>query len=79
MSSLFSDFAFGVTVNDTLMRFYTQCARLVQEVEKNASALIEIDRFNQGSDMKSVQEKIANKLRVPHSLISYGSKLLCTF
>lgn len=74
--SLFPDFAFGHTVNDTLMRFYTQCARLVQGVDKNASALIEIDRFNQGSEMKRVQEKIANQLRVPHSLISYGSNLI---
>lgn len=75
MSSLSPEFAFGLTVNDTLMRFYTQCARLVHGVDKSASALIEIDRFNQGSDLKRIQEKIANKLRVPHSLISYGSYL----
>lgn len=75
MFSLFPDFAFGLTVNDTLMKFYTQCARLVQGVDRNASALIEIDRFNQGTDMKRVQEKIADQLRVPHSLISYGSNL----
>lgn len=75
MSSLFPDFAFGLTVNDTLMRFYTQCARLVQGVDRNASALIEIDRFTQGPDMKRVQEKIANQLRVPRRLISYGSNM----
>lgn len=75
MSSLFPDFAFGLTVNDTLIKFYTQCARLVQGVDRNASALIEIDRFNQGTDMRRVQEKIADQLRVPHSLISYGSNL----
>lgn len=75
MFSLFPDFAFGLTVNDTLMKFYTQCARLVQGVDRNASALIEIDRFNQGTDMRRVQEKIADQLRVPHSLISYGSNL----
>lgn len=66
----------GFTVNDTLMRFYTQCARLVQEVDKNTSALVEIDKFNHGSDMMRVREKIANHLRVPHSLISHGSNLI---
>uniref|UniRef100_A0A3B5JZR2 Multiple inositol-polyphosphate phosphatase 1a n=1 Tax=Takifugu rubripes TaxID=31033 RepID=A0A3B5JZR2_TAKRU len=48
----------GFTVNDTLMRFYTQCARLVQEVDKNTSALVEIDKFHNGSDMMRVREKI---------------------
>ncbi|TWW78598.1 multiple inositol polyphosphate phosphatase 1-like isoform X1 [Takifugu flavidus] len=66
-----SDMEVGFTVNDTLMRFYTQCARLVQEVDKNTSALVEIDKFHHGSDMMRVREKIANLLGVPHSLISH--------
>ncbi|KAK3537505.1 hypothetical protein QTP70_012257 [Hemibagrus guttatus] len=33
------------TINDDLMRFFDQCTRLVETVEKNKNAVLEVDRF----------------------------------
>ena len=63
---------FDHDVNDALMRFFDQCTRFVQDVEKNPSALTEVDKFKQGPEMKMVQQKIADRLGVPHNLITDG-------
>ncbi|GLD65140.1 multiple inositol polyphosphate phosphatase 1-like protein [Lates japonicus] len=65
------DQEFDYTVNDALMRFFDKCTRFVQEVDNNPSAVVEVDKFKQGPEMRRVQEKIANRLRVPYSLITY--------
>lgn len=54
------------------MRFFDKCTRFVQEVDNNASAVSEVDKFKQGPEMRRVTEKIADHLRVPHSLITHG-------
>ncbi|KAM4591943.1 multiple inositol polyphosphate phosphatase 1-like [Odontesthes bonariensis] len=64
------DMEFDHAVNDALMRFFDQCARFVQEVEKNPSAVTEVDKFKQGPEMKRVQQKIADRLGVPYNLIT---------
>ncbi|KAM4590840.1 multiple inositol polyphosphate phosphatase 1a [Odontesthes bonariensis] len=64
------DMEFDHAVNDALMRFFDQCDRFVQEVEKNPSALTEVDKFKQGPEMKRVQQKIADRLGVPYDLIT---------
>ncbi|CAM9103993.1 unnamed protein product [Lampetra planeri] len=43
----------------------TSPERFVQEVDSNPSALTEVDRFKEGPEMRRVQEKIADRLRVP--------------
>ncbi|XP_031697074.1 multiple inositol polyphosphate phosphatase 1-like, partial [Anarrhichthys ocellatus] len=65
-----TDKEFDHTVNDALMRFFDQCARFVQEVDKNPSALSEVDQFRQGPEMRRVTEKIADRLRVPYNDIT---------
>ncbi|XP_044069258.1 multiple inositol polyphosphate phosphatase 1-like [Siniperca chuatsi] len=65
-----TDKEFDHAVNDALMRFFDQCARFVEEVDNNPSALSEVDKFKQGPEMRRVQEKIADRLRVPYSLIT---------
>ncbi|KAL6101965.1 minpp1 [Pungitius sinensis] len=64
------DMEFDHAVNDALMRFFDQCTRFVQEVDKNPSALSEVDKFKQGPEMRRVAEKIADRLRVPYSDIT---------
>ncbi|XP_047459773.1 multiple inositol polyphosphate phosphatase 1-like [Mugil cephalus] len=64
------DMEFDHTVNDALMRFFDQCTRFVQEVDNNPSAAPELDKFKQGPEMRRVQEKIADRLGVPYSLIT---------
>uniref|UniRef100_A0A3Q3WLH6 Multiple inositol polyphosphate phosphatase 1 n=1 Tax=Mola mola TaxID=94237 RepID=A0A3Q3WLH6_MOLML len=58
-------------MNDTLMRFFDQCKRFVQEVDNNGSAVVEVNKFKQGPEMSRVQEKIADRLKVLHSLITH--------
>ncbi|XP_040905517.1 multiple inositol polyphosphate phosphatase 1-like [Toxotes jaculatrix] len=65
------DKEFDHAVNDSLMRFFDMCTRFVQEVDKNASAVVEVDKFKQGPEMRRVQEKIADRLRVPYSFITH--------
>ncbi|KAG8000167.1 Multiple inositol polyphosphate phosphatase 1 [Nibea albiflora] len=65
-----TDQEFDYTVNDALMRFFDKCTRFVEEVENNSSALAEVDKFKQGAEMRRVQEKIADRLGVPYSLIT---------
>lgn len=67
-----ADEEFDHVVNDALMRFFDRCTRFVREVEDNPSALQEVDLFKQGPEMRRVQEKIADRLRVPYSSITDG-------
>uniref|UniRef100_A0A3Q3QYC7 Multiple inositol polyphosphate phosphatase 1 n=1 Tax=Monopterus albus TaxID=43700 RepID=A0A3Q3QYC7_MONAL len=64
------DMKFDHEVNDALMRFFDKCARFVQEVDNNPSALVEINNFKTGPEMRRVQKKIADRLRVPYSYIT---------
>ncbi|XP_027132153.1 multiple inositol polyphosphate phosphatase 1 [Larimichthys crocea] len=66
-----TDQEFDHTVNDALMRFFDKCTKFVEEVDNNSSALVEVDKFKQGPEMRRVQEKIADRLGVPYSLITH--------
>ncbi|XP_068597497.1 multiple inositol polyphosphate phosphatase 1a [Brachionichthys hirsutus] len=68
-----TDKEFDHAVNDALMRFFDRCTRFVEEVDNNPSALLEMDRFKQGPEMRRVQEKIADRLGVPYSSITEES------
>ncbi|CAJ1067286.1 multiple inositol polyphosphate phosphatase 1-like [Xyrichtys novacula] len=65
-----TDKEFDHAVNDALMRFFDQCTRFLEEVDNNPSAMSELDKFRQGPEMRRVQEKIADRLRVPYNTIS---------
>ncbi|XP_071778128.1 multiple inositol polyphosphate phosphatase 1a [Centroberyx gerrardi] len=64
------DREFDHVVNDALMRFFDQCTKFVEDVGNNPSAMAEFDKFKSGPEMKRVQEKIADRLRVQYSLIT---------
>uniref|UniRef100_UPI0037E90010 multiple inositol polyphosphate phosphatase 1-like n=1 Tax=Semicossyphus pulcher TaxID=241346 RepID=UPI0037E90010 len=66
-----TDKEFDHEVNDALMKFFELCTRLVEEVDNNPAALSELDKFKQGPEMRRVQEKIADRLGVPYSLITH--------
>ncbi|KAM3863131.1 multiple inositol polyphosphate phosphatase 1-like [Diretmus argenteus] len=61
---------FDHDVNDALMRFFDHCRKFVKDVDNNPSAMLELDRFRSGPEMRRVQEKIADRLRVPYMLIT---------
>ncbi|XP_028324396.1 multiple inositol polyphosphate phosphatase 1-like [Gouania willdenowi] len=64
------DQEFDYAMNDALMRFFDQCTRFVEEVEDNPLAMTERDKFVEGPEMTRVQQKIADRLGVPYSLIT---------
>ncbi|XP_034537823.1 multiple inositol polyphosphate phosphatase 1-like [Notolabrus celidotus] len=66
-----TDQEFDHSVNDALMRFFDHCTKFVEEVDKNSSAVEEVEKFKQGPEMRRVQEKIADRLRVPYSVITH--------
>ncbi|XP_028279829.1 multiple inositol polyphosphate phosphatase 1-like [Parambassis ranga] len=66
-----TDREFEHAVNDTLMRFFERCTRFLQEVGNNSSAVHEVDKFKQRPEMRRVQQKIADRLGVPYSLITH--------
>ncbi|KAF7704839.1 multiple inositol polyphosphate phosphatase 1-like [Silurus meridionalis] len=61
------------TVNDELMRFFDRCQRLVETVEKNKDAVKEVTLFNNGPEMKRVQEKLADRLQLPYINVTSDS------
>ncbi|KAL0964456.1 hypothetical protein UPYG_G00324100 [Umbra pygmaea] len=64
------DETFDYQVNDTLMRFFESCTRFVESVERNQSAMAEMDKFKSSAEMRRVQEKVADRLQVPYSNIT---------
>ncbi|KAM4624303.1 multiple inositol polyphosphate phosphatase 1b [Polymixia lowei] len=57
-------------VNDDLMRFFEHCRGFIEGVENNKTALIEVEKFKGGEEMKEVQRKMADRLNIPHDRIT---------
>lgn len=53
-------------VDDSLLRFFEHCRNYVEGVEKNRSALLEVEKFQNGEEMQAVIKKVANRLGLPH-------------
>ncbi|XP_026206299.1 multiple inositol polyphosphate phosphatase 1b isoform X2 [Anabas testudineus] len=52
-------------VDDELMRFFERCRGYVEGVEKNRSALMEVDAFKRGEEMEGVRRRMAERLDLP--------------
>ncbi|XP_028989579.1 multiple inositol polyphosphate phosphatase 1b [Betta splendens] len=52
-------------VNDDLMRFFERCLGYVEGVEKNRTALLEVDKFRRGEEMEGVRRRMADRLGLP--------------
>lgn len=72
----FVDVGFRHYVNDSLMRFFDQCKRFVEDVEHNKTALKEVKLFKSSPEMDEVCMRMANRLRVPHSQITPGKNVV---
>ncbi|XP_023277707.1 multiple inositol polyphosphate phosphatase 1-like, partial [Seriola lalandi dorsalis] len=53
-------------VDDELMRFFERCRGYVEGVEKNRTALREVERFKHGEEMEGVRRRMAERLGLPH-------------
>ncbi|KAI5103173.1 multiple inositol polyphosphate phosphatase 1 precursor, partial [Silurus meridionalis] len=65
-----ADVGFRHNVNDSLMRFFDQCKRFVEEVENNKTALKEVALFKSSQEMDEVCRRMAHRLQIPHSQIT---------
>lgn len=57
-------------VDDELMRFFEHCRGYVEGVEKNRTALQEVEKFKHGDEMEAVRRRIADRLGLPHHLLT---------
>lgn len=64
------------TINDDLMRFFDKCRRLLETVENNKDATMEVELFKNGPEMKRAQEKLADRLQLPYSNVTAGECVL---
>lgn len=53
-------------VDDELMRFFEHCRGYVEGVEKNHTALLEVEKFKHGEEMEAVRRRMADRLGLPH-------------
>ncbi|KAF1373421.1 hypothetical protein PFLUV_G00238690 [Perca fluviatilis] len=52
-------------VDDELMRFFERCRGYVEGVEKNRTALLEVEKFKHGKEMEAVRRRVAERLGLP--------------
>lgn len=57
---------FSHQVDDELLRFFERCRGYVEGVEKNRTALMEVEKFKHGEEMEGVRRRMAEKLGLPH-------------
>ncbi len=69
----FVDMDYKHHVDDSLMRFFDHCERFVVSVEKNKTALKEVERFKSSAEMDAVRRKISNRLQIPYSQFTPGN------
>lgn len=72
MSCLTVDVEYLHQVDDELMRFFERCRGYVEGVEKNRTALQEVEKFKHGDEMEAVRRRMANRLGLPHHLLTVG-------
>lgn len=69
----FTDMDYKHYVDDSLMRFFDHCERFVESVEKNKTALKEVERFKSSAEMDAVRRKISSRLQIPYSQFTPGN------
>ena len=72
VSCLTVDVEYLHQVDDELMRFFERCRGYVEGVEKNRTALQEVEKFKHGDEMEAVRRRMANRLGLPHHLLTVG-------
>uniref|UniRef100_A0A3B1JS54 Multiple inositol polyphosphate phosphatase 1 n=1 Tax=Astyanax mexicanus TaxID=7994 RepID=A0A3B1JS54_ASTMX len=64
---------FKYTVNDTLMRFFASCERLLVTVLNNKEAVVQVTLFEEGPEMSKVHQRLSDQLQIPYANITLGS------
>lgn len=72
MPCLTADVEYLHQVDDELMRFFERCRGYVEGVEKNRTALQEVEKFKHGDEMEAVRRRMADRLGLPHHLLTVG-------
>ncbi|KAG9268400.1 multiple inositol polyphosphate phosphatase 1-like [Astyanax mexicanus] len=70
---------FKYTVNDTLMRFFASCERLLVTVLNNKEAVVQVTLFEEGPEMSKVHQRLSDQLQIPYANITLGQCDHCHF
>lgn len=65
-----SDVPYAHQVDDELLRFFERCRGYVEGVEKNRTALVEVEKFKHGEEMEGVRRRTAERLGLHHHLLT---------
>lgn len=57
-----TDVRYRHAVDDELLRFFERCRGYVEGVEKNRTALQEVEKFKHGEEMEALRRRTARKL-----------------
>ena len=63
-------------VNDELMRFFEHCRGYVEGVEKNKTALVEVEKFKAGEEMERVMRRVEERLSLRRHRLTPGEMTL---
>lgn len=59
-------------MDDELLRFFERCRNYVEGVEKNRTALQEVEKFKQGEEVEELRRRTARRLGVHQHLLTPG-------
>lgn len=59
-------------MDDELLWFFERCSSYVEGVEKNRTALQEVEKFKHGEEMEAVRRRVAEKLGLPRHRLTPG-------
>lgn len=68
----FTDLAFNHYVNDSLMRFFDKCQRFVECIDRNKTALKEVELFKSSVEMDELRRRMSSRLLVPYGHLTPG-------
>lgn len=59
-------------VDDELLRFFDHCHGYVEGVEKNRTALQDVEKFKHGEEMEALRRRTARRLGLHHEFLTTG-------
>lgn len=59
-------------MDDELLRFFDHCHGYVEGVEKNRTALQDVEKFKRGEEMEALRRRTARRLGLHHEFLTTG-------
>lgn len=72
MCHVLADVQYRHVVDDELLRFFDNCRNYVEGVDRNRTALQEVEKFKHGEEMEALRRRTAKKLGIPQQQFTTG-------